>query len=209
MGKRGPAPGRPELPLRTDPERQRKFLTVLEQTGSLIEAARQASPHSEKGAMSSFKSYMRDDPAFAARVGEALDRFRDSLVREAVRRGRDGVQGRPIHYKGEIIAYERVYSDNLLLAELRRHFPQHYSEKHQHEHRHAIVPAGAWVISSEDLSYLDGSDRRTLAALMDKVRAGRGERQAIEHHQTIDAKFTEVDDTPEVWELAYEETADD
>lgn len=193
MGKRGPAKGRPEMPLRSDPERQQRFLDCLEQTGSLIEAARRASPHSEKGAMSSFRSFMRDSAEFSVKVSEALEVFRDSLVREAIRRGRDGVQGRPIHYKGEIIAWERQYSDNLLLAELKRHFPGDYSEKH--DHRVTIQPSGAWAISLEDLGFLNDAEKADLARVMDRIREGRGERRAIEHRQAIEADFTEVDDT--------------
>lgn len=181
------------MSLRKDPKRQQVFLDAVKATGNLREAARQASPHSEKGAMSTFKSYMRDDANFSARVGEALDEFRESLVREAVRRGRDGYDGRPIHYKGEIVGYERQYSDALLLAELRKHHPSDYATKH--EHKVVVHPAGSWVISTEDLAHLSADEKQTLAMLMDRVREGRGERRAIEHRETIeDGEFEAVED---------------
>lgn len=194
MGERGPPRGAAEMPLRTDEKRQERFLEALAETGSLIESARRASPHSEHGCVSTFKSFMRDDPTFAAKVQESLDAFRDSLIRAAVQRGRDGVD-RPIFQKGELVGHERQYSDNLLLAELRKHFPSDYSEKHQHDHRVMIQPSGCWQISADDLAHLSQQERQQLAALMDRVRDGRGERRAIEHQSgdVVDADFEEVD----------------
>lgn len=195
MGARGPDKGRPEMPLRSDPGRQQAFLDVLEATGNFAEAARQASPHSEKGCLSTFKNFARDDADFAARIQDALEHFRSSLVKAAITRGRDGYD-RPIFQKGSLVGHERVYSDNLLLAELKKHFPADYAERHKHDHRITIQPTGAWQISTEDLGYLTADEKQTLAGLMDKVRVGRGERRAvgIEHRQAVDAEYSEVED---------------
>lgn len=199
MGKRGPSKGCYEAPLRTDLARQEAFLTALAETGSIIESARRASPHSESPCLSTFKSYMRDSAEFAAKVQESLDTFRDSLIRAAVTRGRDGYK-RPIFQKGEKVGEETIYSDNLLLAELRKHFPE-YREKIDHNHKITIAPAGAWVISSEDVSFLTQDERRTLAGLMDKVRDGRGEAKRLEHKpsEVVDAEFSEVSEAEALW----------
>jgi len=209
MGKRGPAKGRPEMPLRSDPERQQRFLDCLEQTGSLIESARRASPHSEAGAMSSFRSFMRDSAEFSAKVSEALEVFRDSLVREAIRRGRDGVD-RPIYQKGQLVGHERVFSDHLLTLELKKHH-EGYRERTQHDHRVTIQPSGAWAISLEDLGYLSDAEKADLARIMDRIRDGRGERKAIEHHneKAIEVEFSEVEEEPADWELASERDGND
>ena len=194
MGQRGPRRGKPEMALRTDPERQATFLDALAETGSLIESARRASPHSETGAVTTFKSWMRDSPEFAARVQEALDSFRDSLIRETVRRGRDGYK-RPIFQKGELVGHETVYSDGLLLAELKKHFPE-YREKVEHDHRVAIQPSGAWAISEMDLAALTSDQRGQLRGIMESIRDHRREMAAIEHQpgDVIDADYEEVPD---------------
>lgn len=179
------------MPLRKDPERQRVFLETLESTGSLIEAARQASPHSEKGAYSTFKCYARDNPEFAAKIGEALDSFRDSLVREAVRRGRDGTS-RPIYQRGELVGHEQVYSDHLLTLELKKHFRGDYAEKHQHDHRVMIEPAGAWSIGTDDIAALSHEQREQLRGIMTTIRDRRREMAALPEPAIEDAEYEEV-----------------
>lgn len=202
------------MPLRKDPERQECFIESIRATGSIIESARRASPASEKGAVSTFRGFMRDSPEFAARVQEALDDFRDSLVREAVRRGRDGVD-RPIYQKGQLVGHERVFSDHLLTLELKKHH-EGYRERTQHDHRVTIQPSGAWQIGTDDLAALNQEQRDQLRGIMTTIREHRGELQAIERQQiehqresqVIDADFTESDQ-PEEWELAYEGNGDD
>lgn len=182
------------MSLRNDPERQERFLEVLKVTGNFAEAARQASPHSEAGCLSTFKNWLRDSPEASARAGEALEHFRASLVAAAVTRGRDGTL-RPIFQKGRLVGHERVYSDSLLTLELKKHFPSEYSERHQHDHRHTVIqPQGEWRITLEDLSCLSPAEKESLAAIMDRVREGRGERKAIEHQnqKAIEAEYTEI-----------------
>lgn len=197
------------MPLRSDRARQERFLARLRETGNYREAARYASPHSEHGCVSSFKSFARDDASFAAEIGEALDDFRESLIAAAVQRGRDGYK-RPIFQRQELVGYETVYSDNLLLAELRKHYPREYAQKHDvnHQHRVAIEPAGAWAISTEDLQALQAHPDRerltvNLREAMTVIRDHRREKLAIEDRTAVDAEYEEVE-ADEAWHSADE-----
>ena len=188
--KRGPKKGSAEVSLRNNPERQAIFLRALEETGNFAEACRVASPHSESGALSTFKNFLRADPEFAAKVQERLEHFRASLVKAAVTRGRDGYD-RPIFQRGELVGTEKIYSDSLLLAELKKHYPESYAERHQHQHQVTVQKSGAWEITTEDLAHLSADEKTQLAQLMDRVRDGRRERLALEDH-TEDAEFEVV-----------------
>ena len=191
MGARGPQPGRPEMPLRSDRSRQLRFLARLRETGNYREAARHASPHSEHGCVSSFKSFARDSAFFAAEIGEALADFRESLVAEAVRRGRDGYD-RPVYQRGELVGHERVFSDHLLTLELKKHHSE-YREKVQHDHRVRIEPMGSWAISVDDLQALSAEQREQLRGIMVTIRNARREHRAIEDRSNVvDAEYAEV-----------------
>lgn len=198
------------MSLRNDPDRRKKFLEVVAATGNLREAARQASPHSNSphGCLTTFKNFMRDSGEFAAAVQESLDEFRESLVAEAVRRGRDGYD-RPVFQKGKLVGHERVYSDNLLLAELRKHDPAAYSQKYdvRHDHTVRVFDEAAWTISAPDLACLSEEQRDQLRQIMVTVRDGRRERNAIEHQsaEVVEVEYKEVTEPPlEPWELDYE-----
>jgi len=68
--------------------------------------------------------HLKRDPEFAEAFEDALQAFIDeNLFAPALKRARDGVE-RPIlggKYKDEIVTYEKVYSDAMMLAMLRAH----------------------------------------------------------------------------------------
>jgi len=179
MGKRGPEPGAPEVSLANNETRQQIFLDALAQCGSIKRAARIASPHSKSGADATFRGYAARSPEFSARIDEALDAYKDSLIAECQRRGRDGFQGRALTYKGEIIGHERAYSDQLLILEMRRLMPE-YREKSsvEHEHKVKVQPMGAWTIAASDLEALTKAEVETLKGLFSKVMDHRRGLQA-------------------------------
>ena len=177
--KRGPAPGSTEVSLRNNPKRQQVFLEVLRTTGNFRQAANAASPHTPGECVATFRGFQRDCPEFAAKIHEAVEEFKESLIQAAVQRGRDGVP-RPIYQKGQLVGHEQVYSDNLLLAELRKHFPAEYAQKYDVNHNLRVNPIGAWTISQEDLAALTEEEREQLRAIMDSIRAHR--------HKVLDRK---------------------
>lgn len=71
--------------------------------------------------------HLRRDPEFAEAFEDALQAFIDeNMFAPALKRARDGVE-RPIiggKFKDEIITYEKVYSDSMMLAMLRAHKPE-------------------------------------------------------------------------------------
>ena len=71
--------------------------------------------------------HVKNDPEFAQALEDARQAWIDEhLFSAALKRARDGVE-RPIiggKFKDEIITYEKVYSDSMMLAMLRAHKPE-------------------------------------------------------------------------------------
>ena len=71
--------------------------------------------------------HVKNDPEFAQALEDARQAWIDEhLFSAALKRARDGVE-RPIiggKFKDEIITYEKVYSDAMMLAMLRAHKPE-------------------------------------------------------------------------------------
>lgn len=117
------------------------FLNYLEETGRVDHAAALA------GFTNTSVVYKKrkDDPDFAAKWAEALDRAGDGFEAEAARRGREGVL-KDVYYKGEVVGQERVYSDGLLSKLLEGAKPDKYN-KRINEHKGEVnVNVGLAVI---------------------------------------------------------------
>jgi len=122
---------------RTRRAKQMAFLELIAQVGVISKAA-------ELYKMSRQQHYdwMICDPEYPALFTDARLRFTDSLKYEATVRGRDGLRvykfykGQPIKHPitGEPY-FEHVYSDALLLAQLKAHCPEEYSDKHVVNHK--------------------------------------------------------------------------
>jgi len=91
-----------------DDKAKEMFLLHLERLGSFQGAADEVG-----NSISTVYHHRRTNPDFAQACEEALERFRQSLVSEAVRRGVHGVE-RPVFQQGKFAGVEVVYSDRLL-----------------------------------------------------------------------------------------------
>lgn len=131
------------------------FLTALEITGVVTEACKAAgitrtTPY----------RYLRDNPEFETRWLNSERIANDALVTEARRRAIKGTQ-RPIYQRGELVGYETIYSDNLLLALLKAKFPEEYSDKFVIRLAadaasvlkfHGLTPESAWHLLLDELT---------------------------------------------------------
>jgi hypothetical protein len=119
------APGGSILPQKSlgDPARERPlwvqpWLAAIAKTGINTAACRAAGIHP-----STPWHYLKDNPDFQEEWDNARLIAKEALLVEARRRAVEGTM-RPIVQKGELVGYENVYSDNLLLALLKSEFPQ-------------------------------------------------------------------------------------
>lgn len=104
------------------PETQKIFCEIVQKTGSWRAACDAIGVENPN----EVKKYVFQDPDFAMRLENACDRHRQRLYDAAYSRATEGWEV-PIvggKNKDEIVAYERRYSDSLLLAMLKRHFPE-------------------------------------------------------------------------------------
>lgn len=60
-----------------------------------------------------FYKWVREEPEFADQVEEAMLAGREGLEDEATRRGKNGYR-KAVYHQGEVVGYERRYSDRLL-----------------------------------------------------------------------------------------------
>lgn len=100
-----------------------KFINRLAACGNIKKSAELANiPYAKILAMK------KCDTKFRGRMEEALSDAAVILEDEARRRAIEGVE-EPILYKGEITGSKIKYSDALLLALLKAHYPEKYAEK--------------------------------------------------------------------------------
>ena len=105
-------------------KRRRIFLDVLARTGRVAESARAAGFTDT----SYLKKVRNGDPEFAAAWDAALEAAADMLEDEAVRRAVQGVR-KAIMYKGQIVGYDLIYSDRLLMFLLKGARPDKFAER--------------------------------------------------------------------------------
>jgi hypothetical protein len=105
-----------------------KFLALLRETGNVNRSARAVGYINP----SYVYNMRKQDDEFARQWDEALSLgqkvMTDELEAEADRRAIDGVK-KPLLYKGEVVAYEVIYSDALLMFRLRGLRPDMYAPK--------------------------------------------------------------------------------
>lgn len=85
------------------------------------------------------------DPEFKAACEDALELYREKLVKEAERRAHDGVS-EPVFFRGQECGAIQRYSDTLLLALLKRHIPE-FRDRHQVDVTHT---GGVMVVAGRD-----------------------------------------------------------
>ena len=79
-----------------------------------------------------FYKWYREDKEFAAEVDEAVEVGRDALEDEAIRRGKNGVR-KAVYHQGQIVGYERKYSDRMLEVMLGANRPGKFRQNHSVE----------------------------------------------------------------------------
>ena len=104
-------------------KKRRIFLKVLAETGRVLEAAKACGYTSSDY----IQKYRRENDDFAEEWDHAVIVATDRLEQEADRRAHDGVL-KPLMYKGQVVGYETVYSDALLMFRLRGLKPDMYRE---------------------------------------------------------------------------------
>ena len=102
--------------------RRKRFLEILQQTGNVSRAAREAG-------LSRQAVYARreKDTAFAEAWEEALASALDDLEEVLLARAREGVD-KPVHFQGRQVGTVRTYSDQLAMFLLKARRPDVFSD---------------------------------------------------------------------------------
>jgi hypothetical protein len=135
------------LPGRKTDEWHPKFLRALRRTPVVAWACKSAGVRKNTA-----YAHRKDNPEFAAEWEEALAEGIGRLEREAFRRAVEGVR-KAEYYKGEIVGYEREYSDTLMVLLLKSHAPETYRETVRQELTGA--DGGALKIEVQPIDYRD------------------------------------------------------
>ena len=128
------------------------FLRVLRESCNVSAAAREVG-----FARRSLYTLRERDEEFAAQWDEAVEEATDTLEREARRRAVEGTD-RPIYQRGELVGYEKQYSDTLMCLLLKAHRPQKFSEKHAVE----LTGASGGPVQVEHSEEVDDRIRKLL-----------------------------------------------
>lgn len=83
-------------------------------------------------ARSTFAKWRREDKDFADEVEDALAAGTEALEDEAVRRGKNGYR-KAVYHQGEVVGYERRYSDRMLEVMLEARNPSKFRKNHSIE----------------------------------------------------------------------------
>lgn len=118
------------------------FLKVLAETGQ-FKKAQEAAGYTDN---TYILRCVREDPKFKALYEEAWEKAMNDLESEAVRRAVEGVN-EPVYYRGDVVGYKKVYSDQLLMFLLKGNKSDKYGQKInvegeiQHNVGIALLPA--------------------------------------------------------------------
>ena len=106
-------------PVKFDMRGKELYLEKLQETGNFASACAHANISDE-----TVRLHREADREFALAEERARRLFVDACEREAIRRGRDGVE-KPVFYQGKRVDDSKIreYSDTLLLAVLKKHDP--------------------------------------------------------------------------------------
>jgi hypothetical protein len=138
--------------------KRREFLSTLSE-GSFIGRACEAIGVTRQAVW----KLQRADPEFARQVEVARSVGASVLEDEAMRRGLQGVE-KPIFQGGKLVGHVREYSDTLLLALLRAHLPEKYTERSKTE----LTGADGGPVKVQDMLPLEVQQR--LAAILQRAK---------------------------------------
>jgi hypothetical protein len=103
--------------------KKRAFLIAFTMQGTVLKAAETA-----RVKRTAHYHWLKTDPEYAEAFEEAERLSADLLADEAFRRAVEGVK-KPIYHKGEVVGYETVYSDVLLMFLAKARNRQKYDDR--------------------------------------------------------------------------------
>ncbi|XPV77036.1 MAG: hypothetical protein ACNI27_03710 [Desulfovibrio sp.] len=106
---------------------QKNFLAALAESGNVTAAARDAGV-----SRSTLYALRKRNDEFAKAWRESAQIGIRVLEDEACRRAMEGVET-PVYYQGKEIGVAKKYSDTLLMALLKAHYPEKYADKGRSE----------------------------------------------------------------------------
>jgi len=180
------------------PERRKKFLAALAETGSWRYASATASAHlvrakggfraTERYGEESFRCLMKRDPAFAAEVQEALNAATARLEKKLIDRI-DVPNRRPIYDKnGGLLGHDENWRDAnvLLLRALEKCAPDEWTPAQKRSVTSNVTvtheggaPAGlSYHVTAQDVLRLPPDEQRVLLALLERIEASREDEAA-------------------------------
>ncbi|MBW7057845.1 hypothetical protein KY389_14365 [Paracoccus bogoriensis] len=155
------------------PARRKTFLRALAETGSYAAAAKAATPYSSNrsAAVSTFRRLRAIDPEFAAACDEAIQTALGKVESTIWDRAINGTQ-RPVVSGGQIVGYETVVDNKLLLSLARRLDPEAWSETRKVEHSGQIDSRSVSfqvTLAPEDIYLLKEEKRALLLGLLEDI----------------------------------------
>lgn len=108
---------------KTDNIKKRAFLVAFSECGNVTQAAISAGIVRQ-----THYDWLSNSPDYADLFEQAKESAADKLEQEARRRAIEGTQ-KAIYYQGEIVGYENVYSDNLLMFMLKGDRPEKFKDR--------------------------------------------------------------------------------
>lgn len=126
--------------------RQKAFLAAFAELGVIKPACVAA-----KISREALNLWRREDREFEEKFMQARQDFADSIVGEAVRRARDGVEEDVYNKDGELVGTRRRYSDRLMLAMLAKVDPEGFRTNTRVEHAGVV---GHITASFGDISHI-------------------------------------------------------
>jgi hypothetical protein len=147
--------------------RRRQFLALLSD-GSFIGRACEAIGISRQAV----HKHQQKDPEFARQVELARSVGAGVLEDEALRRAVHGTE-KPVFQGGKLVGHVREHSDTLLLALLRAHLPEKYTERSKTE----LTGADGGPVKVQDMLPLEVQQR--LAAILQRAKGRQSAAEGV------------------------------
>lgn len=170
-GQKSPNQGPVKRRSRLTPAIRKKYLEEYSQTGLKNHSAGLAGC-----SYSAIATYRDKHPEFKAQEDEAYEKYRESLIKEAQRRGKQGIEQEvfgtlPGKNAGTgVVGTRRVYSDKMLELVIKRDDPK-YREASQYRKVDQNTTHSGFVGSATiDTSKLNTEEKKQLLDLLQKAR---------------------------------------
>lgn len=117
-----------------DRARWRRFFAELASTGAIVRSCKRCKIGKRK-----INRLREDYEDFEQKMQESLSKYVEDMESEADRRGMQGVD-KAVYFQGEIVGYEKKYSDDLLKFRLRGLRPERYRDNHPGSGQNLVAP---------------------------------------------------------------------